>query len=311
MSDRRALPLLLHSLTEVTEQVRGALEIVRPARIVEIGSESGGMTELLAAWAVEHGATVVSIDPDPAAYLRRLERESAALEIVAGASPAALDGIDGDVWFIDGDHNYATVTAELRHVFAAGTPPRLAVMHDVAWPCGRRDAYYAPERIAEHERHPYVSRGGVVPGEPGTVASGFSGRGQFFWAEREGGPRNGVLTAIEDTIAELGGLTFDVIPCLFGIGFLYSADASWAGALGAHLAPWSSSTLLDTLERNRVALYVRVLELQDALEAERADRDRLVAALHEQIARMEADALARRVDAATSHVESTILRTAH
>jgi hypothetical protein len=295
----------VHSLTGVAEQVRAALEIVRPARIVEIGSESGGMTELLGAWAVEHDATLASIDPEPAPRLRRLEQESASIQLVAGVSPAALDGIDGDAWIIDGDHNYATVTAELRHVFSAGASPRLAVMHDVGWPCARRDAYYAPERIPTDERHPYALRGGVVPGDPGIVPAGFSGRGRFFWAEREGGPRNGVLTAIEDVIAELGGLRFDVMPCMFGVGFLYSADASWADELAVHLAPWSGSMLLDTLERNRLALYLRVLELQDAIEAAGAERDRLVAGLHDQIARAESEALARRVDAATQ-VESTI-----
>jgi len=299
VSEPREIPLLLHSLVELAEQLRGALDIVRPTRIVEIGSESGGTTTLLTAWAVANDATVVSVDPEPPAVLRRLADEGGPIEVIAGASPGALEGVDGEAWLIDGDHNYATVAAELRHVFAPGCSPRLAIMHDVGWPSARRDAYCAPERIPEPERHPFLLRGGVVPGDPGIVPSGFAGHGHFSWAQHEGGPRNGVLTAVEDVSAELGELRFDVIPCLFGVGFLYSAGAPWADALSAYLAPWSGAELLETLERNRLALYVRVLELQHEVTAERAERDRLVAALHDQIAGLESRSLALRVEEAT------------
>jgi len=294
VSERSEVPLLLHSLTEVGELVQGALDIVRARTIVEIGSEAGGMTELLVAWARGHEATVVSVDPEPPPRVRRLEQEGAPIRVVAAPSPEALGGVQGEAWIVDGDHNYATVTAELRHVFAAVALPRLVILHDVGWPCARRDSYYAPERIAEHERHPHSRRGGIVPGEPGTAASGLSGRGRFAWAEREGGSRNGVLTAVEDIMAEVGDLRLDVIPCLFGVGFLFPAAAPWAGALEAHLAPWSGAPLLEALERNRLALYIRVIELQDALDAEQVERDRLVAALHEQIGMLESEALARR-----------------
>jgi len=180
------LPLLLHSLTAVAKQITAAPEIVQPGAIVEIGSETGGMTELLVEWAREHEATLICVDPEPAPHVRRLEVEGAPVHVASEFSPEGLAGIDGEAWIIDGDHNHATVTAELRHVFGGAGTPRLAVLHDVAWPWARRDLYYAPERIAAAHRRPLTSRGGVVPGVPGTVASGFGGRGRFAWAEQEG-----------------------------------------------------------------------------------------------------------------------------
>lgn len=288
------MPLLLHSLTEVTEQIGAALEIVAPSSLVEIGSETGGMTRWLVDWAVEHNAHLVSIDPGPPAGLSELVATGAPLRILAEASPAGLDGLEADVWIIDGDHNYATVRAELAHVFDSGGGARLAILHDVGWPCGRRNAYYAPERIPEADRHEYSYRGAVVPGDAGLAETGFSGQGAFAWATREGGPRNGVLTAVEDTMDELGGLRLDVIPCIFGVGFLYPEDAPWASALAERLEPWAGSELLGRLEANRQALVQRVLELQAALAAEGAERDRLFAALHEQIGELEIRSLGAR-----------------
>ncbi|MBL7373602.1 class I SAM-dependent methyltransferase, partial [Escherichia coli] len=75
--------------------------------------------------------------------------------------------------------------------------PLLALMHDVSWPCARRDCYYAPDRIPEEHRHPHSFDGGVSLGQPDCLPNrGFRGAGSFAWALHEGGPRNGVLTAV-------------------------------------------------------------------------------------------------------------------
>src|SRR5690606_26010799 len=99
-----------------------------------------------------------------------------------------LDGIDAAL--IDGDHNWYTVFNELRLIAEgaerAGTPLPVLVLHDVGWPYGRRDLYYAPERIPEEHRQPYVQRG-LLPGNPGVVRRG--GLNPTMWnAETEGGP---------------------------------------------------------------------------------------------------------------------------
>ena len=64
---------------------------------------------------------------------------------------------------IDGDHNWYTVYNELKLLAEVaphgGAPLPVLIMHDVGWPYGRRDLYYAPERIPEEFRQPYAKRG--------------------------------------------------------------------------------------------------------------------------------------------------------
>jgi hypothetical protein len=87
----------------------------------------------------------------------------------------------------------------------AGAPLPLLFLHDVGWPYGRRDLYYAPERIPEQYRQPYAMKGLRLRRGP---------KGQTDLLERggvnpkmnnalhEGGPRNGVMTALEDFMRE-------------------------------------------------------------------------------------------------------------
>jgi len=95
---------------------------------------------------------------------------------------------------------------------------------------------------------------------------GFRGMGQFACARREGGPRNGVLTAVEDFKAESDReLVLAIIPAVFGLGLLFEASAPWAEALGRAVLPYHKHPLLAALEENRLANYLRVIELQDAM----------------------------------------------
>jgi hypothetical protein len=71
-------------------------------------------------------------------------------------------------------------------------------------------------------------------------------------AAREGGPRNGVLTAIEDFAAGRDDVRLAVIPVFFGFGVLWSLDGPGAGELARLLDPWDRHPLLERLEANRV-----------------------------------------------------------
>ena len=73
-------------------------------------------------------------------------------------------------------------------------------MHDVGWPYGRRDLYYAPERIPAEHRQPYA-QAGMRPRTRKLVAHGGLNP-TMYNAEIEGGPRNGVMTALDDFVAE-------------------------------------------------------------------------------------------------------------
>ena len=294
-------PLLLHSLSLFEALIVRCLEAAGARRVVEIGSETGALTLPLAEWAAAHDAVVVSVDPEPPQRVREAA-ERLPIEVVAGPSPDVLADIErGDAYVIDGDHNYHSVFAELQHVYGGDGPAAeapLAILHDIGWPCARRDMYYAPDRLPAGAVHEHSYRGGVLPGVEELVPGGFRGGGNFAWALKEGGPRNGILTAVEDMLAEREDLQHVVLPAVFGVGIVWSREAPYADRLGDALAPLDQDAVLATMERNRLALYLHVLALQDALSADRLRADRVIAGLHAQISQAEADNAALRLEAA-------------
>jgi hypothetical protein len=264
-----------HSLGNLAEIWIPVLAAASPRSVVEVGSYAGDVTRILLDWSRGSGARIVSIDPDPQESLERLVRENPSLKLVRASSHEALASLEpADAVIIDGDHNYYTVTEELRLIEenAGGDGLPLIICHDVCWPHGRRDAYYSIEQIPEEHRQPSVELGHLFPGDPGIHAGGLL----LFHhrvAEREGGPRNGVLTAIEDFVASRSGLRIAIVTAFFGLGVIWRADAPWAGAVAAALEPWTESAVLTRLESNRV-LHLASGELERAradAERERAD----------------------------------------
>jgi hypothetical protein len=262
--------LLLHSPSSIAEWLLPVLDAAGVRDLVEVGAEDGLFTGALGVRAAERGGRLVVIEPEPRPSLRARLAALPAAELVEAPSPAALDlAGPADAWILDGDHNHATVSAELAavaRIARAGERLPLIVLHDVCWPWARRDLYYDPARVPGRV-HPHVRDRGVAPGEPGTVPGGFHGRGAYAVAEREGGPANGVLTAVEDHLAGRDDLAFARIPSVFGLGILWPRAAPWAGAVEAALAPRRDDPVLARLEANRIALYLRVLELQESAAA--------------------------------------------
>lgn len=256
--------VLLYSLAEFRELIFECLDLVEAKSVVEIGGEGGTFTSQLLSWAEERGAKVRCIDPAPSDALVEMLDASPVGELLRARSIDALAEMEAaDVYLVDGDHNYHSLSAELRGIEAAsGDRHPLLFVHDVGWPAGRRDMYYSPESLPPEAVHPHEYEQGVTVGCAGLVEHGFRGEGHFAWAREEGGPANGVLTAVEDFLADRPHLELHVVPCVFGLGVLYPAAAPYAAKLGATIAPYDGNPLLARLEENRLALYLKVLELQ-------------------------------------------------
>jgi cephalosporin hydroxylase len=203
--------------------VKPLLDMVAPARIVEIGAAEGGNSALVARWCEDRQARLDVIDTAPRFDPMAFEREHHAAKVHVGRSLDILPRIPPpDVALIDGDHNWYTVYHELKTLAGAaaahGKPFAACVLHDTAWPYGRRDLYYDPSAIPESHRRPW-RRGPIVPNQPGIVEYGLNAT--LCHAEHEGGPHNGVLTAIEDFISEdPGSFHFAHLPVLFGLSVL-------------------------------------------------------------------------------------------
>lgn len=240
------------SLANNAELLFGALDAAGARSVTEVGAYDGELTRLLLDWAAPQGGRVVAVDPDPQPPLARLAAERHDLELVRALSHDALEGLEPtDAVILDGDHNYHTVRGELELLArtAGDGPLPLVLVHDVGWPHGRRDAYCAVERIPPAARPgPVVPGGGLFPGDPGIRPDGLPMWGS---AAREGGERNGVLTAVEDFAGERG-LRLAIIPSFFGLGVLWETSAPYADALEDLLGPWDRHPVLQRLEDSRV-----------------------------------------------------------
>jgi hypothetical protein len=267
IDEKTLRPLLLHSLHELREIWVPLLDLLEIASVTEIGSESGVTTSLL----VERlrragGGRLVVVDPDPGVSPE--SDEQLEVEVIRGFSPEALEGLTGtDAYLVDGDHNYWTVSHELEAIERATADRELfplVLLNDVSWPAARRDQYYGPDRLPREAVRPHSFELGAVLGRSELGPRGFRGMGAFAFALEEGGPRNGVLTAVEDFVNAREHLELHVVAPVFGLGVILDRRSPHLDEARRRLAPYAGSPFLARLERNRIELYLRVLDLQDA-----------------------------------------------
>jgi hypothetical protein len=263
---------LLYSLAEFREVIFEVLRITGSTTVVEVGSEKGTFATEMIAWLAERDGRLISIDTDPSEAVRSMAETSPVMDLEVTTSIEALGRLQpADAYLLDGDHNHFTVANELRlihQVAGRAERPPVILAQDWSWPAGYRDQYYQPEHMPEGAAHPW-SYAGVVPWEERPVSNGFRGHGNFAFALEEGGPANGVATAIDDFLAAHDGYRVRTLPCVFGLAVIFPASASWADALDAYLAPLDDHPLLRRLEANRLWLYLKVIDFQDRLDEDR------------------------------------------
>ncbi|WP_083638645.1 CmcI family methyltransferase [Rhizobium oryziradicis] len=249
--------------------VKPILDAMNARRIIEIGADQGLHSRHLAAWAHANGAQLEIVDPEPAFDIEILRTRFP--EVVGFHDCPSLDVlkelVPADVVLLDGDHNWYTVYHELIAIYggdgSVDVQAPITLCHDVEWPYGRRDLYYSPERIPPQHRQEY-RMGGLVPEDRGLSPAGMNQH--LYHAVQEGGPRNGVRTAIEDFIARRSQ-DFRVVwlPMLFGLAVIVPrARLVNAPALTA---------VLDSLELSRpLRNLCKTVELQRV----RANRQQLL-----------------------------------
>lgn len=209
--------------------IQPIFDVVQPRQVVEIGAEFGWNTRHILAYCRAHGARADIIDPVPLpALLEELAQFGPdEYRLLPLKSLAAIPQLQApDIALVDGDHNWATVFHELNLLRScaqqAGKEPPIVLAHDAAWPYARRDMYYSPDDLDGWQRHPYSYKG-MVPNQ-----SELDERGVNGWlanADHEGGPRNGVLTAIEDYVASIDiPYTLHTLPFFNGLAILVPAS---------------------------------------------------------------------------------------
>jgi hypothetical protein len=281
--------------------IRPALEAADAEIVVEVGSEGGRHTRRLLEWCEVRGARLHVIEPEPqydvnelvAAHAQRLVfHRSPSLEALSRLGPV-------DAVLIDGDHNWFTVYHELKLLQAAHPSDfPLVLLHDVAWPFARRDMYYAPDRIPPRYRHPYA-QGGLRCGE-GSLAADDGLAPELYKAGHEGGPRNGVLTAVEDFLRESPlTLRLELVEADFGLGLLASEKLQ-------ERRPELRS-LLDSLHTTdfsgRLVRYAEARRIEDLVGQQRENRH-----VHNELKRVSADLGRHQAELARHEVEVKRLR---
>jgi cephalosporin hydroxylase/GT2 family glycosyltransferase len=241
--------------------VAPVIDALGARRVIEIGALRGETTKrMLERLGPECELHVIDPEPqfDPAEHERAFPGR---YHFHRGTSHDVLPGLPpADAVLVDGDHNWYTVYHELRML--ADTARRVGlrlpvlVLHDVGWPYGRRDLYYEPERIPAEFRQEYL-RAGMRPGESNLVWFGGLNR-HMANARHEGGPRNGVMTALDDFVAEHPQpLRTVVLPIFFGLGIVaeeavLDARPGLAAFLDHLQSPEGTRFLLELGERIRI-----------------------------------------------------------
>lgn len=265
------------------------LVVAANARVVlEIGSEFGKGTNVLLDYIRQVNGHLHSIDPVPVFDADQLQNDNGdVLTLYRELSLNVLPALPPvDVALVDGDHNWYTVYNELRVIeeIHGHDPMRqpLVFIHDTGWPYGRRDLYYDPSNIPAEFRNDYQRKGIVLRNSELAEVGGLNP--ELCNAVREGGVRNGVLTALEDYVAESAlDYCFLNLPFYYGLGILVTRQRLAANpALQQEIDKLQHA--LQGEELIRLAEHIRCAEgvvLQT--------RSRALAASEERVAQLQAE----------------------
>ena len=269
--------------------VEPLLNLHKPELIIEIGSDQGYNTRNLLDFCRRTGATLHAVDPLPKFDVDAWEHEyKEELTLHRLTSLQALPQIpNAEAVLIDGDHNWHTVFHELKILeevaqLHGGQYP-LVLLHHIGWPYGRRDLYYDPDRIPEPHRHPY-RLAGLRPSRHDLDTTGGLNTHRHNAVE-EGGPQNGVLTAIEDFLEQTSlDLELVPVPGIHDLGILVPTELR---AQNAPLSQFldelvSSHTLTEVARRVEALRVAAVIDRADRLKELNDERTR-VAKVQEQL----------------------------
>jgi len=234
---------------------------------VEIGSEWGKQTSKAADYCQEAGAVLHVVDPspkyDPVDWTARYGDR---IRFYKDLSLNALPRVPRyDVVLIDGDHNWFTVFNELklieRHILGSGQQV-LVFLHDVGWPYARRDQYYDPRTVPVEFRQAFRPWGVVLDRGDLTPQGGFNRT--LNNAVYENTERNGVLTAVEDFLAQAQlEFQFIFLPGFHGLGVLspvslVRSNPELASVLDSIRPSAPVARILESLERARIQGLTRI-----------------------------------------------------
>ena len=225
--------------------------------LLEIGASRGDHTRLLLQYCDTFDANLIVVEPTVMPSLQEVVSSSTRVRLFAERSHEALPHIDVpvDVVLLEGDLNYFSTRGDLLAIAELSRrqnmPFPTVFVRSTSWPYARRDMYYDPEFLPVTGRHDYA-RMGMTPWsselEEGKINYPFAD------ASHEGGPGNGVLTAVEDFIRD-SELTLHLfsLPVNNGLGIIYGENSPVKELIKNNLLPPPALSLfLETCELARI-----------------------------------------------------------
>lgn len=260
------------SMTSHWKMISRLLEIFKPGSICEIGSFEGNTTEELAKHCEASKSTLYVVDPDAKElkYPNTVIHRSTSRQFFKQA-------IDCQFYLVDGDHNYETVSLELNsiHNNKIENKPYCIVLHDIGWPCGRRDLYFKCGEFSGVNNAKFHS-GVSLENEELNHGQCFAGGDLFAWGE-EINSQTGVLTAVENFLeGKCGELAYFSMPLFYGCGVIYERNKLTAEQIqSVDEIHKSIDMLLPTLsiaEANRL----RLLQGYEESQAKLKDQQKII-----------------------------------
>ena len=179
----------------------------------------------------------------------------------------------------------------------------MVFLHDVGWPYGRRDLYYAPLTIPEAYRQPYRCAGMRLNSSGLHETGGLNAH--MHNAVAEGGAHNGVLTAVEDFLkTSTDSFQLAQVPGFYGLGILASQARLASNPQLAAFIPKLEGALaraerIRALESQRLAAEIVVQNLERPAWPDA--RLRPLARLRLRAARLRYKLVARTLSQSLSH----------
>jgi len=257
------------SMESFAPLIEPVLKMLKPAVIAEIGAAEGGNTRFLYEFLKATQGRLLTMDPSPrGSFVEWVKSTNGVVTHFADYSLNCILRLGAvDVWFVDGDHNWYTVFNELSLIDQLARQhdkPAIIFMHDVSWPCARRDMYYDPNTIPSNFVQPNSNQLGITFDNAATPTGALKGP---YWALQEGGPRNGVLTAVEDFLqATPTKYYWFHLPVILGLGVLVDESHPLAKEMVEYFKPFHDNPVMALVERDRISQYLANVTLIEKLK---------------------------------------------
>ena len=242
--------------------------------IVEIGSKGGEHTCKMIDYCYKNGGFLHCIDPNPEYDYKTLENKyHKFFKQYIDLSLNILDRLENiEVVLIDGDHNWYTVFNELKLIDGFYDEFPIVFFHDISWPYARRDLYYNPDEIPKEYRKPYEKKG-ILVNKSELDDNGINSH--LFNATIESKDKNGVLTAIEDFIAQSNrSLNFYKFNVLNGLGILIPEEKCLK-LESSKILDVAYSNLLSKSENERINYQIESSKFKNLYREEHVEYARL------------------------------------